>query len=585
MSLNAGRQVRSSEVKVDRGGFSPMLLLTAAVLSFVGAAFYAYGDIIQNELLPATAASFLRVGGAAWAVGFALLLAFTWLALRLRERPDDGATPAAGLHLAGHKRPPGRRRPCPQLTRRSVLTFAGIMLLCWLPYAIALYPGRFGLDTYSMINQNYPGHLPVSSMPVENPNHQFTDHHPIFDTLVYGLFARGSDLLTGSCNPGIFLFSVLQMAATAAGMVCLLAYVGKLGVPSGARLAAFVYFCAMPFYPIYAFSMLKDALHLTLMPPYAILLLETVRTHGEIYAKERHGRRNLAASIVLGVLLALTKKTCIYLVLIDAVVFALAYRKHWAALLAPGVAAAVTMFAVIPLVAYPALDVAPGGVQETLGPLITQTARFARYHADEVTEDEREAIDAVIDYDSIALGYKSRNIDRVKYTYRWDTCTKADLQRYLRVWLAMGLRRPGTYLAATLGTCTNYFDWGGVVSVYPRAYVYPLASYKLHISEPESLAGAREAALQMHRNAASAPFAWMLYQMALYVWCIPALAWCVAVATRSRYKLAFLPLALQIVVLLASPADLTRYALPLIWLGPVLLALCVRQGAGSRVSL
>ena len=577
MSLNAGRQVRSSEVKVDRGGFSPMLLLTAAVLSFVGAAFYAYGDIIQNELLPATAASFLRVGGAAWAVGFALLLAFTWLALRLRERTDDGTSPAAGLHLAHRGRAQGGHLPCPQLTHRSILAFAGIMLLCWLPYAIALYPGCFGLDTYSMINQSYPGHLPVSSMPVENPNYQFTDHHPIFDTLVYGLFARGSDLLTGSCDPGIFLLGLLQMAATAVGMVSLLAYVGRLGVPGIARLAAFVYFCALPFYPIYAFSMLKDTLHLTLMPPYAILLLETVRTHGEIYAKEQHGTRNIAAGIVLGVLLALTKKTGVYLVLIDAVVFSLAYRKHWAALLAPGIAAAVTMFAVVPLLVYPALDVAPGGVQESLGPLITQTARFVKYHGDEVTEEEREAIDAVIDYDSIALGYRSRNIDRVKYTYRWDTCTRADLQRYLRVWLAMGLRRPGTYLAATLGTCTNFFDWGGVVSVYPRAYVYPLAIQKLRITEPEALAGAREAALQMHRNAASAPFVWMLCQMALYVWDIPALAWCVAVATRSRYKLAFLPLALQIVVLFASPADLTRYALPLIWMGPVLLTMCVRR--------
>ncbi len=241
------------------------LLTSAAVLSFIGAVFYAYGDIIQNEFLPATTANFLRVGGAAWAVGFALLLAFTWLALRLREWPEAGTNLATGSHFSCSHHARGRRLPCPRLTRRSILRFAGIMLLCWLPYAIALYPGCFGLDTYSMINQNYPGHLPVSSMPVENPRHQFTDHHPIFDTLIYGLFARGSDLLTGSCNPGIFLLSVLQMAATAAGMVCLLAYVGKLGVPNGARLAAFVYFCAMPFYPIYAFSMLKDALHLTLM--------------------------------------------------------------------------------------------------------------------------------------------------------------------------------------------------------------------------------------------------------------------------------------------------------------------------------
>ena len=74
-------------------------------------------------------------------------------------------------------------------------------------------------DTFYQISQSYPMDSPVNfgvwyvpNVPVDA---HFSDHHPIFDTLIYGLFAQVSDYLTGSWNLGLFVLSCIQAFATA----------------------------------------------------------------------------------------------------------------------------------------------------------------------------------------------------------------------------------------------------------------------------------------------------------------------------------------------------------------------------------
>ena len=84
-----------------------------------------------------------------------------------------------------------------------------------------------------------------------------------------------------------------------------------------------------------------------------------------------------------------------------------------------------------------------------LGILFQQTARYVKQYPEEVTPEEKEAIDGVIDYEKLAEKYNPQLTDPVKYTFRQD-CTSQELAAYLNAWFGMLLRHPGTYISRSL---------------------------------------------------------------------------------------------------------------------------------------
>lgn len=155
----------------------------------------------------------------------------------------------------------------PQFNAKSILTFSLILFLLWLPWIIALYPASMNWDTYYQITQCYIGQYPVWQIPYAPTNslisNSFSDHHPIFDTLIFGFFARTSDMLFGSWNQGVFCYIFLQ-AFLISGLIALfLSYLRHFWkIPSIALFATFLFFGLFPIFPTYAATMLKDTIHL-----------------------------------------------------------------------------------------------------------------------------------------------------------------------------------------------------------------------------------------------------------------------------------------------------------------------------------
>ena len=112
------------------------------------------------------------------------------------------AAAVRALSWAAHRSWPRLDRITPSMEPRSVLVFTAILLVCWLPYLIAFYPGPMGWDTYYMIYQCAPDHGPLLAVPAYSTESwidvRFTDHHPLFDTLIIGTMAQTSEALTGS---------------------------------------------------------------------------------------------------------------------------------------------------------------------------------------------------------------------------------------------------------------------------------------------------------------------------------------------------------------------------------------------------
>lgn len=99
-------------------------------------------------------------------------------------------------------------------------------------------------------------------------------------------------------------------------------------------------------------------------------------------------------------------------------------------------------------------NVEPGSIREALALPMQQTARYVKEFGDEVTEEERAAISAVLDYEHLAEKYDPRISDPVKELFKYNPTTE-ELRDYLSVWLKQFIKHPFVYFKATVNQ--NYY--------------------------------------------------------------------------------------------------------------------------------
>jgi hypothetical protein len=579
----------------------------------LGAAFSFGVDLSGNGYLVDPTASCGRFVAYTLVAGLALFAACEGIAaFQARRRPagengcgdtapaeEDGAPVGrasegergvpAGLASAGLVSARNRRLSIlvPRFNVHDIVLFAAIMLAFWGVWMVALYPGSMNIDTVSQIKQSYIGQYDVYIVPWI-PTHSttdawFSDHHPFFDTLVFGAFVHAFDW-TGSWNVGVYAFVLVQCCLTTAAFSAAVAYLRRADAPLPLCLGVFLFFCLMPFYPIYGMTMLKDSLYSFIFVVYFLFLAEIVRTRGVVFEGWRRpgrARRLLAWFIVVGVLLALTKKTGVYSVLVAAVIGAIVYRRCWKAFAAQALASGAVIWLLFPFVVFPLAHVVPGQLQEAVGFMFQQTARYVVDHSDEVTNDERQAIDAVLGFDDLAARYEYNDADPVKFWYRYDTVTTGDLANYLRVWAVEGARHPETYAEATLSICAPYLNASGVLGVHGQTGDIDETVADL-VYQPAELDGLREPLLAFYRTVVNAPGLAIFFRVGPYATWIPLLLLCYG--ARNRSGLPFLSVALLVALgfCLICPIFHSRYALPLIYTAPVALGLLFSSVGAQR---
>lgn len=519
-------------------------------------------------------------------------------------------------------RPSRLERFTPSWSPRSIALFSLVMALFWLPWLIANYPGGTYWDTYYQIFQCYPENHPIAIIPYEEcydntlTDAYLCDHHPIFDTLIYGAFGMASDALTGNWMAGVFAFVCLQGAAHVVAFTSSVAYLRERRCPVVLCFGAYVFLCVMPFVSTWALCMVKDSLFGLFYIPYSIMLFEAVRTRGSSLARPRA----IVLFALVGVLLCLTKKTGLYVVVPTALIAAVVYgmrgrgrRSAAGEMCAAGAAgetheppfrlmrlthsgalgflvqAAVSltvMLVVLPYAVFPLLNVEPGGKQEVLGPLFQQTARYVVEYADEVTEEERAAIDAVLEYDNLAEQYTFDFQDEVKYRFRIDA-TSEDIANYLRVWAAQGLRHPESYVAATMAIAGFYVaptSFANIRMVTVDTHMGADNRYMLY--NPDELDWLRNGMADIYEAIGRTPGPDLPLLVVLYVFWLPAALLYVAYRRHAQCGVLFVPALVLLAFCVIAPVFDARYCVPLFDGIPLLMcmvAVLVRERAQSAL--
>ena len=303
-------------------------------------------------------------------------------------------------------------------------TFVGILAVWALPVYVC-YPGYMCNDSWTQMLQ-YWGY------------NDFTSHHPPVHTVLLGLFSRAGKAL-GSMNGGLYAFVLFQTIIFAA--VLAYTYILMIRMQTPAWLMTLFLLLALfaPHFQNYACTIIKDSLYSIMVLLFVDELICAMRDPGDFISGKRHWV--LSFFSVLGTALFRNNgKHILYPTLALAAVFVLIKRKELGKSVVVRILVlilvSVTFAGILEKGVIRAHDIEPGSIGEALSFPFQQTARTVVEHGDEITQEEKEAIDAVLDYNSLAENYKPHLSDPVKATIRKDADSKA-LIRYLVTWFRM----------------------------------------------------------------------------------------------------------------------------------------------------
>lgn len=438
------------------------------------------------------------------------------------------------------------------------------MLIAWLPYLFFLFPGTISWDGMEALTGAFR-------------YMEWTNHHPYFSSLLMKIaIEKGRGL--GSENIGFFLYTFSQILLQSAVFASVFCFMKKLKVPYIFRILSLVWFSFFSVWPTNGYAMNKDSMY------YIMFLIFILFTSVLLTKTEFHKGKSLfyVLYFISMVLVCLFRNNGIYVILIS-LPFIAAVEKGTRRKIICFLAFLLFLFYFIyQKMVLPGLDILPGSSREMFSIPFQQTARYVKEHGDEVTEEEAEAIEGVLDYANLAKLYEPELSDNVKWTYK-DDAKAEEKSAYIRVWFQQFLKHPVTYFDATLNNIYRYFDptqkefYGGVGGDYE---INGPDFYYEHFSfhQKESFQKEREILYQAAERVKEIPVLGMIYGTGLYTWMLLAIFGLFIVKRQYQAMAATTPLLITLLICIASPVNgCMRYMLPIMVSFPVLICWIFRQ--------
>ena len=337
------------------------------------------------------------------------------------------------------------------LKNRTFCTVFFTLLLFYFPYIIVSYPAIFFEDAHTQIIQAYQELGYVEPMYLKHhllsEEVLLNNHHPIVHTLWLHLFIQFGNKVFHSINVGVFLFALLQLIL----LLVTISYTAKIliqkyQVKEIYILLMILYYAISPRIQNYMFVVTKDIY-------YSIFVLLFINFCSAIL-DEQSGKQAHIGFAVSAIGMLLFRNEGKYVIIATCFLMAILYRKIWKKM--TGYILFFVLFSFIFSQFLFAFKITPGGKREMLSVPLQQTARYVRDYADEVTEEEREAISDVVHYSKLGEDYNPDVSDSAKWTFR-DYATKEELTAYAEAWLSMFKKHPGVYIQATMNNYYAYF--------------------------------------------------------------------------------------------------------------------------------
>lgn len=335
-----------------------------------------------------------------------------------------------------------------------------LLLLLWLPVILLSFPGNLCYDVIGQIEQ-VVGRTAYSA------------HHPLLHTLLVGGLVQLGKTLMGSYDAGLFLYILVQALLLASALAGTIWWLNRQEFERGrvSHLILLVILGVYVFSPMYsnmASTAIKDIPFVAAVIWYVILLAELC-----FHRQRLKDWRFAAIFLAVQVLMSLLRNNGFYVMVLTGAVFcvlwwkqserAMRVRMMFCLLLLP-----VLLSRLFSGILLTGLSAEKGKAAEMFSLPFQQTARYLQLYREELTMEEKTAIEAVLgDTAEIAKNYNPDLADPVKRLYyEQDEVTGKELAGYFAVWGKDFFKHPCVYLEAFFAHVYGWFD--PAVSNAPR---------------------------------------------------------------------------------------------------------------------
>lgn len=444
-----------------------------------------------------------------------------------------------------------------------LIVFATLSI-CWLPYLLVNLPGSVPYDGYRQINMFYG---------VE----KISNHHPWLITMFIGLFmALGRHI---SDNFGVFLVVTVFFILEALCYAGVCSKLKKWEAPDIICIGTIIYFAIVPSFGAYAQVVIKDGLFSAVFALYIAYYIECFLLKRQGALKNSDVYKQMLWIFVLSFLVCITRNNGIYMVLPANIVLIFLWQKKQRYSVICMLFCLLISFCGIDKGLSSYLGVLPGSAKEMLSIPFQQTARYVTKYSDEVTEEEKDAINNVLQYDNLKEAYQPEISDHVKDSFK--NPEKEEVMEYFKVWLKMFFKHPIVYFEATFHNSYGYYypfyNFQGLSPYQFYIQDEPIATGKfdIHYVTPEGL---RNSFLQYTLLWRKIPGTAQLVNPGTYTWLLLLLAGYIIFKKKWRKNLVLIGPFLNVAICIASPVNgYVCYALPLMSCMPILIywGLCV----------
>ena len=464
--------------------------------------------------------------------------------------------------MDSRRQPDSASAPAAQASVLPTWGFMLLLLLCWLPYLYATWPGTVSNDSITQIAEIF-GRKPLSN------------GNPVFQTgLIWLAMSIGKGLFH-SADVSVLIYACTQALLMAWLLGYSLRRMAETRAPRWLIGLATAFYALCPVFPVFAFCMGKDT-------SFAMAVLWLMLMTWRVVQSKWPPMRTVVGLCLSALLCALLRNAGVAvaaITLIALLIWAIVQgTRQWRAPLLALLLLTGAMSAMY-LAVLPKLEVAPTPETENWSVPLQQVARVTA--SETLSAEESAAINAVMPVDQIQAAYNGELSDPIKDLWR-DGVTVEQKSAFFGVWARLGLKHPATYLSATFHNSYGYILPGYVSTIKPTFLLGMQGRTTLIDGAFDFMVNPRANALKdtLQSLFQFAPFRLLTAPGAYGALTLFALAAILSMKKHSN-ALCVLPAVVTLVGCLFSAVNgYYRYAMPLYFAAPVMLAL-LAQAAHS----
>ena len=449
-------------------------------------------------------------------------------------------------------------------------SFVTLMILFGI-YMIAFYPLVLSPDPRDQIYMFLGVATEHNEWVIQrDPSVFITNHHPILQTyLIGGCLTFGRHILND--NFGLFIYTVIQSLIYGSILAYSIKFMAKHKVSNKYYFIVLLMYILVPMYAFFTVSAVKDTLYTGFMMLFILALFDIV----ENYLDKKISIKYLIYIFFVMLLMCLFRNNGIYICILTLPVLMFMTKVNRLKILA----LIVLIFGSMQItnkVVIPALGVSDGSIREALSIPFQQTARLVKYNESIIDEHDKEIIDTVLVYDTLAERYDPNLSDPVKNKFN-PYATKEDLMNYFKVWFKYLLKDPLCYINATLDNTFGY--------IYPNAHRWYLYyDYWNDLVNPEivdyhfnnSTWWLRVPLTNYGETFPFIPLVGLLSNIGASCYMVIILTAYLWNRKNKKYMVVLLPMYLSILICIAGPANTYfRYVMPYMFVLPSVTCLLI----------